>query len=644
LVSIPRGSFIYILLFIVITLPFGLALIPQEINSSPFSIYNTNWDGLSEFKNLIEENEENPNVKTLIGSTNALNRLNSTIGAEAGSLVIMGPKVNYDPSEAIAILLYFIKGGRLVIADDFGTANDILYYFSLILQAISSAAVDGNNLMGLGGAGTASTSSNSLDLSTNEMKLDLPPLFDPLLPYLQPNHPTGNKLWKMANPTYNLAQLAQDINTDELLSSGFNILQSIVAISINKSVLIDTENYVESPVQPILKPPVNDPNAGTIVAPWIGDWTTGVNEVVANYAAVLTMKVKYPTNFTNNNDPTDVISYDEWFGLGFPPHGTPDDNDRDQYNVTHFETLWVPFGQFDIEIPSIAGLGDLLNAYQPSFRLSALYSSDKSWLEFNVTQAKDVNTISPDPSEWGNIEFPTAAMFPLGFDPASPQLYLLSDPSIFINKYVGTSETNGDPNFDPSGYDNRQFAQNLINLILDGRPGSSIYFDEGHLAHVFTNPILYMGLFFRFLDVMTMFPLLAPFIPFTIYGLARRYAPKGRKAATPLLMTRVEQYSGKSYFAFKMRWLLEYQNYAKGLDLIYRRVRRELTKRYDLPHFDAEIAERALSSEFPQVIKKNITRRLLEIERVINTDMPMTEDQFMKYYLILKEITDMVRR
>ncbi|MFW9928303.1 MAG: hypothetical protein ACFFD1_02820, partial [Candidatus Thorarchaeota archaeon] len=568
--SIPKGSFIFVLLFIVLTLPFFLALLPQNVNATPFSIYNTGWDGLSEFKSLINDVDSTVHVETLIGSTNALNRLNTSIGAESGTLVIMGPKVSYDPTEAIAILLYLLKGGRLVIADDFGTANDILSYFSLILEAISSANLSGNNLFGLNGTvGPASVSPDTGITSIHKpIKLNLPSLFDPLQPYLQPNNPIGNKLWRMANPYYSLASTAQSVDPTQLASSGFNILQSIVAIAINQSVLIDTESYVHSPVQPLLKPPTTDINTGTLVAPWITDWTQGVTDVVGNYAAILSMKVRYPTNFTNSAGQT--ISYDEWFNYGLPVIAGGQGGNRSEYQASHFETLWVPFGQFDLQLPQVSGLGDILDNFKPSFKLSALYSSDKSWLEHNVTQAKDVNTISPDASEWGNIEFPVAAMFPLGFDPASPQLYIISDPSIFINKYVGTTPLSGDPNdpnyLDPTAYSNRQFSQNLLTLLLAGRSNSVIYFDEGHLAQSYLNPILYMGMFFRFIDLMTMFPLLAPFLPITIVGFARRYAPRGKKAAAPLLMTRVEQYSGRSYFAFKMRFLLEYQHYAKGLD------------------------------------------------------------------------------
>ena len=667
-ISIPRGTFIWITLFIVLTLPFVLAFLPQQYSETSFSIYNTGWDGYSQFASLIEHPTTGSNVsakiQTIVGSDNALNRLNSTGGADSGALIIAGPKVPYDPTEAIAILLYFLKGGRIVIMDDYGTANDILYYFSLILNAISSVNLptQGTNTTNPFGIGTSSTGNIDLKIvkSSNEsisnqifyQKLHLPSYMDPLLPYLAPSSPVGSYLWQLTHPSLqsivlnprsigirnSIDAISQTgVNSNLLAAAGFNILQAVVGIAINQSVLVDTQNYVNSPVQPLLEPPVNDPTIGSLVAPWITTWTSDVsNGVVANYASILSMKIKYPTNFTNINNSTDIINYDAWSALALTNPQL-----ASQYKVSQFATQWVPFGDFPVQIPAIQGISSsLLSQLQPKFHLAALYSSQKSFLDSNVTAAKNVNTIVPSASEWGNVQFPVATIIPIGFSADSPQLYLISDPSIFINQYVSQTPTGS---FNPQLYSNRQFAINTIQMLLGDRPGATVYFDEGHLAQSYTSPTLYMGLFFRFLDALTMFPLIAPLIPITILGLARRYAPKGRKAAAPLLMTKIEQYRGRSYFAYKMRWLLDYQNYSKGLALIYRRVKRDVIKRYNLEEWSAEIAYTKLSIEFPQNIKGGLLRKFVEIENVVSKDSSMSEGQFMEYYLALKDVTDLIK-
>ena len=552
-ISIPRGTFIWITLFIVLTMPFVLAFLPQQYTETSFSIYNTGWDGYSTFASLIEHPAGGSNIsakiQTIVGSDNALNRLNSTGGADSGALIIAGPKVSYDPTEAIAILLYFLKGGRVLIMDDYGTANDILYYFSLVLNAISSVSLGSGtnttNPFGLGSSnvGTASTNVKivtplhepSLD-QVFYQKLHLPSYMDPLLPYLAPTTPVGSYLWQLTHPLVHnissssiplgirnsLASPSQSgASSSQLAAAGFNILQAVIGIAINQSVLVDTQSYVNSPVQPLLQPPVNDPLAGSLVAPWITTWTSGVtNGVVANYASILSMKVKYPTNFTNINNSNNIISYSNWSSLELTNPQL-----ASQYKVSQFATQWVPFGVFPIQIPAVQGIDpSLLSQLQPKFRLSALYSSQKSFLDSNITAAKDVNTIVPSASEWGNVQFPVATVIPIGFSPASPQLYIISDPSIFINQYLSETPTGS---FNPQQYSNRQFAINTLQMLLGNRPSTTVYFDEGHLAQSYTSPTLYMGLFFRFLDAMTMFPLIAPFVPIVILGLARRYTPKG---------------------------------------------------------------------------------------------------------------------
>ena len=92
-----------------------------------------------------------------------------------------------------------------------------------------------------------------------------------------------------------------------------------------------------------------------------------------------------------------------------------------------------------------------------------------------------------------------------------------------------------------------------------------------------------------------------------------------------------------------MRWLLDYQNYSKGLALIYRRVKRDVIKRYNLEEWSAEIAYTKLSIEFPQNIKGGLLRKFVEIENVVSKDSSMSEGQFMEYYLALKDVTDLIK-
>ena len=588
--SISRTALIYLTLFIVLSMPFFLALIPQNFNNTEFSIYNQNWDGLSEFRSLINNNYPQVQIKTLIGSANVLNRLNQSIGTDAGTLIIMGPKIHYDPFEAIAILLYAIKGGRVVIADDFGTSNDILNYFSMLIDFLSNNVLNGNtNVFGL------PTTSQTLSQS-----VCTPP---------------------KANPF------------------------PIVGIAINQSVLIDTQNYYKSPVQPVFTPPPTSTITGTTytpIAPWLTDLVAGVSSVIGNYAATISMKVKYPVNFTDNNTGVTIDS-NQYFALT--------SQQKCAYNPSTYNTVWVPFSEFPASITkNIAGKNIDLNV---SLKLSALYSSQISFLDPNVTAAKDVNNIKPSSADWGNIEFPVAVEFPIPISGGS--LTVISDPSIFVNRYLKTTRypscqsgvnlnlgsCEADPNFNPNNYDNRLFAENLITSLVGDRPNSTVYFDEGHLAQSLTSPTLYLGSFFRYLDFMSMVPLIAPFLPFLVWGFARKLAPKGTYGSA-LLKTKAENYYGRSYFAFKMRWFLENRHFTRGLELIYRRVKRDLINRYHLDEWSVEAATTQLYREYPS-LRKNIQRKMFEIENILNQNILIEEQQFMDLYLALSEINNHIK-
>ena len=129
------------------------------------------------------------------------------------------------------------------------------------------------------------------------------------------------------------------------------------------------------------------------------------------------------------------------------------------------------------------------------------------------------------------MEFPIAINFPFGQGANAGSLTIISDPSIFINRYLKNetyppcksgsnfnigSSCEQDPNFNPNDFDNRQFAMNVLTLLTGDRPNGVVYFDEGHLSQSFISPSMYLGFFFRFLDFMSMVPFIAPFLPFLV--------------------------------------------------------------------------------------------------------------------------------
>ena len=566
--EINRTTAVMIILALFVSYPFlsasVLGLVGISTNSTNFSIYNTGWNGASTFKDLFKDHDNEGQISTIVGSSNVLNRLNSSeMNDSRGSLVILGPAIHYDFSESLAILMYAINGGRVLIADDFGTANDILGVLSIFLGFISQIDL---GMDAFGGSFDEAEGVNPLGMNTST---------------------SGN---------------------------GASFQFPIAGIAFNGSLLADQGSYDSTPLTPIFQSPSSSGTSSEtsyrIPAPWVTDFTSGLrgNGVIGNYASIISMKVRYPDTSVSTNP-----------------------------NETHYITKWVPMGEFPASASEAFGDLDLGGAEVPDFEFSlqiaVLYSSSESWLESDIYAAKaNVNNIKPDVDEWGHpsIGFPVFVSFPLPLG----QIILCSDPSIFINQYLD-SDTYPDADI----YDNRIFAENVVDIMMEGRIGQTIIFDEAHLANHPLSPILPLSLYLKILDMITMFPLFAGGLPIIALILSRRFMPK-RTQAKPLLLTRVERYYGRSFFAVKMRWFLEYQQYSRGLELIYRRLKRNIVKRYNPEtEISPEVIATYIVNEFPgRFTHENISQGLAVIENIIGMRAYITEDEFLNHYLFLKNI------
>ncbi|MHA2239245.1 MAG: hypothetical protein ACXAB2_12865 [Candidatus Hodarchaeales archaeon] len=556
MVEINKTTSAMIIIAIFITYPFISASLFGFLftrNSTNFSIYNEGWNGASEFKDRFVNHANQGQIATIIGSSNVLNRLNSSeMNDTRGSLIILGPAIHYDFSESLAILMYAINGGRVLIADDFGTGNDILSVLSIFLGFLSE--------IDLGSMMQEAEGSNPIGMNTSAANASVP----------------------------------------------FPIAGIRFGTKENGSLIVDMKNNDQNPLTPIFTPPTNTETS--YAAPWNEPFTTGLTNlgVVGNFASIITMKVREP--------------------IGEDP----------DTNKTLFGIKEVPMGEFPGTISAAWEQYDLGNI-SFSFKIAALYSSDEAWLERDLSGAKQgVDHIEPDPhKEWGNptYGFPIFASFPIPLNEG--QIILCSDPSIFINQYVDTDNEK----YNASYYDNSVFMDNIVDVLMEDRPGQTIIFDEGHLANNPFSPIFPLSLYLKFLDMITMFPLFAIFLVPIAIIISRKFIPK-RTQAKPLLLTRVERYYGRSFFAVKMRWFLEYKQYSRGLELIYRRLKRNLIRRYN-PEEDLtpEVIAAYLVNEFPdQFSIQNLVTNLNLIEGIIDSRALLTEEGFLDHYFFLKNI------
>ena len=106
------------LIFVGIVLLVLPVSVPIIKTSAEFSMFNTKWNGCSKFAELLYERGD---VVPILYPYNSVN-----LGNLKGTLVIVGPDVDFSRLEAKEVRDFLNNGGVVFIADDFGSANTLL--------------------------------------------------------------------------------------------------------------------------------------------------------------------------------------------------------------------------------------------------------------------------------------------------------------------------------------------------------------------------------------------------------------------------------------------------------------------------------------------------------------------------------------
>ncbi|MCK4962926.1 MAG: hypothetical protein KAS19_10585, partial [Anaerolineales bacterium] len=119
---------LWIVLFVLVWLPAGFMIGSTLTGSSgtytqDFSIYNTEWNGLSTYRSMVEENGNQ--VLAIQSSMSIVSRYNGS-----AVLVIMGPVRDFSADTVFSIFGHLSNGGSVLVADDFGTANSSFYWLN----------------------------------------------------------------------------------------------------------------------------------------------------------------------------------------------------------------------------------------------------------------------------------------------------------------------------------------------------------------------------------------------------------------------------------------------------------------------------------------------------------------------------------
>jgi len=92
--------------------------VPVFKSSSDLSIFNTNWNGLSEFAKLVAEKRE---VRPIFYPYNI-----AEVGELRGVILIFASEIDFSQAEAEELKKFLENGGTVFIADDFGKVNSLL--------------------------------------------------------------------------------------------------------------------------------------------------------------------------------------------------------------------------------------------------------------------------------------------------------------------------------------------------------------------------------------------------------------------------------------------------------------------------------------------------------------------------------------
>ncbi len=328
-----------------------LAAFPNSSTNQAFSIYNTGYDGLSIVRNDLESITNSRgtaglyNTTSLISNLNALNRFNGS-----GALVIVGPAANFDATETFSVLLYLLRGGSLIIADDFGTGNQILEPIFDLFENLDEVCAQ-----------------------AQEQGIDMPCLEDILEGGVGEDTENSSSIFpdQLDDP----GDLAGAIDPSNFLLA---ILKTVKSFGFNSTgVLMDALSNDGNPNRPI----ITDIESSYIPGM---TFTQNVNKIQMEMASVISVKLKITEDVFN------------------PDTGRTEEVEK---------IVWQPLQKISASLINDAiGEGD--DNFELGLPFFPLYSSRSSWIETDMAAAAD-GTAQPDPDEWGNAKFATALTIPL---------------------------------------------------------------------------------------------------------------------------------------------------------------------------------------------------------------------------------------
>lgn len=252
------------------------------------------------------------------------------------------------------------------------------------------------------------------------------------------------------------------------------------------------------------------------------------------------------------------------------------------------------------------------------------WTSERSWCDRNIT---DPNPY-PDDGEW-NGSLPVVGALDLGGlvgdGSRGGRIVAISDPSIFTNDMINRG-------------DNRQFAHNVINWATHGEQNQTIVFCENLLAVPWYAPEFFFGLYLSRVIWLSTLPFVSFLYPFvTVVGI-KKYLPDMKKPEVKAV-SEVFLRRGQTYFSERMAYYRTEGNYARVIKMLYRKLRRDMKRKYLWAEYDSQKVWDLLKAKDPKLKRNDFFKTITRIEKIAaNPAMKIHENEMMDLFFFMRNI------
>jgi len=253
-----------------------------------------------------------------------------------------------------------------------------------------------------------------------------------------------------------------------------------------------------------------------------------------------------------------------------------------------------------------------------------------SWLETNIDSIMD-GEAAPDYDEWGGIPFSLGITIEI---PNGGRIAIIGDPDIFTNEVLSIA--------DEEGFDNKEFAQRLIDWLAFGSKSRIIVFDESRKAFTPDNPLFGLALAMKVITSFTRYWIIAPLIPIIFMMFFVYYLPRRFKTKVKIFKSSVKK-TGTSPYYGRYLWYMYRGGYREAFKIIIDNLRRTIKFRLGIRQEKWDGILEAIQKRRPDLVGDiEKLRSIVEIwfDIIRGKKVKLTPDDYIEIFNFVKKFQD----